>query len=105
MTVEVGRAFWGVVAAATIVVALILWFVHTADQAQSRKLATAECRNTQGILRRQLSGSKTSRSTDRFFATQSQSPVFRVHFALLIPIQTARIAVITGALATLGECK
>lgn len=104
MTVQVGRAFWGVVAVATVVVALIAWRVHTADQAQSRRLAKAECQNTLSVLRRQLSGAKTTRGTDRFFATKSESPIFRTHFAGLIPAQTAKIAAIKTTIGTLGAC-
>lgn len=104
-TVEVGRAFWAVVLVAFLVVATIVWYVHTSDQGQSRKLAQVECLNTEGILRRQLAGSKTSRGTDRFFATKSESPIFRSHFGPLVPIQTARIAAITSSLKALGGCK
>lgn len=104
-TVEIGRAFWGVVLVATLVLAFLVWRVHIADQTQSRKLAQVECLDTQGILRRQLAGSKTSRGTDRFFATQSLSPIFRSHFGTLVPIQTARIAAITRSLKALGKCK
>lgn len=116
MTVRVGRAFWAVVLVASIVVFGIGWRVRTNDQSQARKLsradhaqsarlAKAECRNTRGILRRQLAGSRTARSTDRFFATKSNSPVFRSHFGSLIPAQTARIAAIELSLVELGTCK
>lgn len=104
-TVEVGRAFWAVVIVSFLVVATLVWYVHTSDQGQSRKLAQAECLNTQGILRRQLSGSKTSRGTDMFFATKSRSPIFRSHFGTLIPEQMARISAIESSLRALGSCR
>lgn len=105
MTVDVGRAFWIVVVVATAVVAFLAWRAHVADQAQSRRLAQVECLDTQGILRRQLAGSKTSRGTDRFFANHSESPIFRSHFGALVPVQTTRIAAIQTSLKALGDCK